>query len=360
MSFHRARRQFLHRSMAGARGMALLHLLNRDLDGAAALRSSAAQQISGEKVRTARIVSGNLVVTFRDNAYSPRILSGVESLIHLKDAPEFNAFDPDSVGAAAGLNFEHIISGHPDPANRFTPRYGRYSLFKLPDERSVTLVRSQEDCPWAVSSTLKYTVSPPHYIDLEFRCTAHEPELFGKRGYAILFFASYMNNVAEVPIHFRGTDQRGGSEEWIAADASEPHRDWDRGGTYRCAGADDVSFDENHNFKLNLWSYDQPSFTKPFWYGRAARGMVFQMMFDRACTSQDEVRFSLFKFKLPRLPRPAWDFQYVIHKVEKNKDYGFRARAVWKAFVSPEDCLGEYENFQRFLAATSPVSKPAV
>ena len=165
MSFHQARRQFLHGSMTGAGGLTLLDLLKRDLDGAVALRASAAQQISIEKVRSAKIVSGNLAVTFRDNSYSPRILSGVESLVHLKDAPDFNAFDPDSVGAAAGLNFEHIISGHSDPANRFTPRYGRYSLFKLPDGRSVILVRSQEDCPWAVSSTLKYTVSPPHYID---------------------------------------------------------------------------------------------------------------------------------------------------------------------------------------------------
>lgn len=360
MSFHQARRQFLHGSMIGAGALTLLDLLKRDLRGAVALTAPAAQQISIEKVRTARIVSGNLAVNFRDNSYSPRILSGVESLVHLKDAPDFNAFDPDTVGAAAGLNFEHIISGHPDPANRFTPRYGRYSLFKLPDGRSVILVRSQEDCPWAVSSTLKYTVSPPHYIDLEFRCRAHEPELFGKRGYAILFFANYMNNVAEVATHFRGVNQRGGSEEWIAADASEPHLDWDRGGTYRCAEADDVSYDENHNFKLNLWSYDQPRFTKPFWYGRTARGMVFQMMFDRGCTSQDQIRFSLFRFKLPRFPRPAWDFQYVIHKVEKGKEYGFRARVVWKTFASADDCLGEYETFQRFIAATAPISKPTV
>jgi hypothetical protein len=51
----------------------------------------------------------------------------------------------------------------------------------------------------------------------------------------------------------------------------------------------------------------------------------------------------LFKFKLPRLPRPAWDFQYVLRKLERGKEYGFKARLVWKKFVSPEDCLKEYE-----------------
>src|SRR5688572_21129266 len=110
MSFDRARRQFLRCSITGAGGMALLP--NRNLGGVASFRPPTAPQISGEKVRTAKIASGNLAVTFRDNSYSPRILSGVESLIHLKDASDFNAFDPDSLGAAAGLNFEHIISGH--------------------------------------------------------------------------------------------------------------------------------------------------------------------------------------------------------------------------------------------------------
>jgi hypothetical protein len=85
--------------------------------------------------------------------------------------------------------------------------------------------------------------------------------------------------------------------------------------------------------------------------------MVFQMMFDRGCTSQDEIRFSLFKFKLPRFPRPAWDFQYVIRKVEKSKEYGFRARVVWKTFVSADDCVSEYEEFQRLLATSEPAPK---
>jgi hypothetical protein len=179
MSLHPARRQFLYRSMTGIGGIALLDLLNHSLDGAMASWPATEQQVSGEKVHAARIVSGDLAIVFRDNSYSPRILSGVESLVHVKNAPDFNAFDPDTIGAAARLNFEHIISGHADPANSFTPRHGRYSLFKLPDERSVTLVRGKEDCPWKISSTLTYTVTAPHYIDLEFRCVAHEARLSG-------------------------------------------------------------------------------------------------------------------------------------------------------------------------------------
>lgn len=71
--------------------------------------------------------------------------------------------------------------------------------------------------------------------------------------------------------------------------------------------------------------------------------MALTLMFDKSHTPLDEIRFSLFKFKLPKFPRPAWDFQYVIRQIEEQREYGFRARVVWKTFVSPEDCLAEYD-----------------
>ena len=77
--------------------------------------------------------------------------------------------------------------------------------------------------------------------------------------------------------------------------------------------------------------------------------MVFLILFDRGFTAEDEVRFSLFKFKVPRRPRPAWDFQYVIHKVEKDRTYGFNGRLIWKKFISPEDCHEEYRRWQSTL-----------
>ena len=53
------------------------------------------------------------------------------------------------------------------------------------------------------------------------------------------------------------------------------------------------------------------------------------------------MRFSLFKLKPPA--RTAWDFQYVVHHVEEQKEYRFRAREVWKKWLGPEDCLRECE-----------------
>jgi len=299
----------------------------------------------GEPAATVKIERGDLSVLFRDNSESPGVLSGVDSLFNTRDAPGFDAYDPDSKGASAGLNFEHIISGHRDAANAFAPRLHRYTLYRLPDARSVVLERRREDDPWSVSSTMKYTVTEPHYIDLEFECVPHDAGRFGKRGYAIFFWANYMNEVADVPIRFRGVAGPGSPETWIAADGPPGHPDWNQGGTYRHVRAAPLEYDDDHNFKLNSWSYDRPRYTKPFYFGRAARDMVFLIMFDRGWTHEDEIRFSIFKFKLGTFPRPAWDFQYVIHRVEENRRYGYRARVVWKKFVSADDCLREYEDW---------------
>src|SRR5262245_61407919 len=70
-------------------------------------------------VPRAAITEGNLKVVLRDNARSPKVLSGLASLFHQHDAPTFDAFDPDSPGASAGLNFEHIISGHKNAHKAF-------------------------------------------------------------------------------------------------------------------------------------------------------------------------------------------------------------------------------------------------
>lgn len=294
---------------------------------------------------TVRVRRGELSALFRDNARSPAMLSGVDSLFHLTDAPGFDAFDPHALDASAGLNFEHIISGHRDPSNAFAPRHGPYALRPRPDGRSVELVRRAEDDPWGMASVLRYTVREPHYLDVDFRCHARDARRFGPRGYAVLFFASYMNDVADIGLHFLGVDAPGGEEHWIRADAPEGHPHWRSGGTYRHADAPPLGYDDEHDFTLNLWSYDAPRYTRPLYYGLAGKGMVYLVMFDRAYTPDDEVRFSLFKFKVPVAPRPAWDWQYVIHRVEPGREYGFRARVVWKRFVSPEDCLDEYRRW---------------
>ena len=311
--------------------------------------SLVARDAAGRRVETLELQAGNLSIVLRDNSNSPKILSGLDSLFDRKNAPDFDAFDPNDQGASAGLNFEHIISGHSNRANAFTPRHGRYELHRLADGASAMLIRQAEDEPWALESSFKYTVRAPNAVDFEFQCRALKPELFREHGYAVLFFANYMNDVADVALHFRGVRAPDKSEEWIRADAPPGHRDYNQGGTYRSLPAQDLQYDTDHNFELNLWSYDYPRFTQPFYYGLASNGMVFILMFDRMHTEEDEIRLSLFKFKVPRRPRPAWDFQYVIHKVAEDRRYGFKGRLIWKKFTSATDCQEEYRKWRSAL-----------
>ena len=305
-------------------------------------------------VENAEIDHGQLRVLFRDNSRSPQVLSGAAALLHREAAPRFDAFDPDSPGASAGLNFEHVISGHRSANNKFTPRHGPYRLERNGGAPQVRLVRDAADSPWNLSSTLTYTLVAPAYVDVDFRCQAHDASHFGPRGYAVLFFANYMNDMEQVALHFLGTTDDSSQQRWIAADAPPGHADYNGGGTYRHVAAPTLQYDDDHDFTLNLWSYDSPRFTLPFYYGRAANGMVLIMMFDRAHTARDEIRFSLFKFKLHEFPRPALDWQYVIHRVDEARQYGFRARLVWKKFVSAEDCLHEYERWASALPPDRP------
>ena len=302
----------------------------------------------GEPVRAATIIAGDLSAEFRDNSGSPDVLSGMGHLFHTKAAADFDAIDTHTTRSLAGLNFEHIISGHSDPANWFAPRKGPCTLYRGKGKDSVVLVRKVQDDPWAIESTMTYTVTAPHYIDFEFRCRARDVERFGKRGYAALLWANYINDVEDMAMHFIGVTEPGGKDGWISADPPPTHPDYIAGGTYRSLAAPALEYDADHNAKLNLWSYDYPRITKPFYYGRAARGMTVILMFDKLYSPEDEIRFSLFRaIGADRALRPAWDFQYVIHPVEAGKEYGYRGRFVWKSFVSPEDCLREYETWAK-------------
>ena len=316
---------------------------------ATAAPPSRADDDSWQPCETAAIEHGELAALFRDNSNSPRVLSGVGALFNVRHAPGFDAFDPDSPGASAGLNFEHIIAGHASKNNRFAPRHQKYALARAADRPVVRLVRDERDDPWRVSSTLVYTLVEPYYIDLEFRCRARDASLFGERRYAVFFFANYMNDVDQIALNFLGHERAGDREHWIAADAPAGHADYNGGGTYRHIDAPPLEYDADHDFKLNLWSYDWPRFTKPFYFGRAAHGMTLIMMFDKTY-DDDEIRMSLFKFKVRKFPRPAFDWQYVIHRVDSEREYGFRARLAWKPFVDADDCRQEYERWAAELA----------
>jgi hypothetical protein len=54
------------------------------------------------------------------------------------------------------------------------------------------------------------------------------------------------------------------------------------GGTYRHVAAPALEYDADHSIKLNVWSYEYPRFTLPFYYGRAEPRTALVLMLVRA------------------------------------------------------------------------------
>jgi hypothetical protein len=329
---------------------------------AAANGAGVAAGLAGPARHEVRLCAGRLAAVFRDNARSPGLVSGIALLENRHEAPGINAFDASIPPASTGLNFEHVTSGHVTPDALFSPRHGPYSLRPLADGRSVVFERRAEDSPWGLASTTRVSLVAPHALDIEFRCRAQDAARFGEHGWALLFWANYMRSAPELALHFPGVvapdpaDLDEARETWIPAFAPNVHPRWAGGGTYRALRAAPLDYDERHPAELVLWSYDVPRITRPLFYGLAPDGMALIVMFDRLWSPEDEIRFSLFCFKDDLPPPPARDFQYVIRHIESGREYGYRARMIWKRFVSEADCLVEYE---RWLAALQRVSEPA-
>ena len=76
--------------------------------------------------------------------------------------------------------------------------------------------------------------------------------------------------------------------------------------------------------------------------------MVYIMMFDQ----KEPIRFAMWNFIRdaegnPDTHSPAWDWQYVIRQPVLNKEYGYRARIVYKPYVGRKDVIDEYEGWLR-------------
>ena len=152
-------------------------------------------------------------------------------------------------------------------------------------------------------------------------------------------------------MHFRGVDAEDSAEHWITAEGAARARRLQRRRDVSSSRRAPLEYDAEHNAKLNLWSYDDPRFTKPFYYGQTMKNMVFMLMFDQAPRRRGRDSFQPVQVQAHKLPRPAWDWQYVIHHVEAGREYGFRARLVWKQYRNADDCLDEYERWRQKLTA---------
>jgi hypothetical protein len=280
---------------------------------------------------------GELTATFVTNeAYGPehrRGYNGIAELYHT--AQDSSVFVP----SYSGFNLEHIFGG--DSLEQVVePRRHPMELFQTENGE---IILYQSSTPLSnVESVTIFTMEPPHYIDVTFRCIIRD-ETFFRHGYAGLFWASYIQKPKNRRIYFKGTDPNRTQPDWIAA-FSELHGNRS---THR-SNEDTLQLYFAPDFNVPLAKdYSEYRYSSPFYYGRF-HNMVLAFLFE----PEDDtiIRFSQSPTGGGEA-NPAWDFQFIIPDPEPNTQYSFRARLIYKPFVSADDIETEYRDWKAKLVS---------
>jgi hypothetical protein len=260
--------------------------------------------------------------------------NGVWSLHHAKGTRSL------FVPGIAGLNLEHLVTGEhlEDSKTFFEPRHAPMTLTRISENEAEL---HQPPTPtFRVESWTRFRLVAPHYLEMDFRCRAHEA-LF-PRGYLSLFWASYMNAPADKSLYFLGglDDQKDlwtqFCTQWHNDQSTVRNRDDHFEMTFPEGGRDAL-------FK----SLSRFRFDRPFFYGHFD-DLVWIVMFDRS----EGIRFTHSPSgggvnAALQTTNPAWDFQFLIQKPEVMKEYGFKVRTALRPQCSRSEVLAEYDQWKK-------------
>ena len=279
---------------------------------------------------------GDLTAVIGDNAGEGEHkagYNGVWSLRHKRSTR--GLFVPPYVG----LNHEHIFNGdaEDEPGVFFEPRVAPMTFKKLADDEAEL---HQPPTPtFHLESWTRFKLVPPHYIDMSYRCVAHQ-HVF-QRGYIGLFWASCINAPDDKSMYFFG-GLEGQAAGWTQL-CTQKHDDES---TVRHR-ADKLELTFREGAKPALFRSLSPlRFDVPLFYGRFD-DLIWIVMFDRA----EGIRFAHSPSgggsNSERMTtNPAWDFQFIIPNYEVLKEYGFKLRAVFRPRCSREDVMKEYRRWR--------------
>lgn len=273
------------------------------------------------------VENGDIKAIFVDNSeIKPHHRAGYNGIAQLYHARQDSGI---FVPSFAGFNLEHIFGGD-SLVQLFEPRLHPMTLYR---KSANEVLLYQAPTPLSgVESLTSFSVVSPHYIDITFECIFHNTAFFS-HDYAGLFWASYIDDPGDKKIYFKGrAHERSDSMAWIPA-WSPKHGD---SSTHKGVDDDhDFYFADNFNARLasNFSAY---RYSEPYFFGRY-KDMVLAFLFD----GPGVIRFSQSPTGGGQL-NPAWDFQYLIPSPESGKKYSFKARMVYKPFVSENDITEEY------------------
>jgi hypothetical protein len=261
--------------------------------------------------------------------------NGVWSLTHRSEPA--NLFVP----AVAGLNFEHIFDGDKRDTDNsrkifFEPRHAPMTLKKI---SAAEAELHQAPTPtYHLESWTRFKLSAPHYLDMTFRCKPTQHAF--AHGYIGLFWASYINAPEDRSIYFR----QGRMWQQLCS-----QRHYDESTVRHKDDQVQLKFSDGLGDALyrNLSAL---RFDEPFYYG-LFRKQIYLILFDRTAG----IRFTHSPSggginKEMQTANPAWDFQYLLPRYEVNKEYGFRARVVYRERCERAEVLREYEKWRKSLS----------
>ena len=274
---------------------------------------------------------GDLTAVIGDNeAYQGHRAgyNGVHRLTHRTN--------PNSLFTVTGLNLEHIFDGDQDLRGDtkvlFEPRNFPMTLTKISDSEAE--LHQDETPTFHLESWTRFRIVGPHYIDVTFRCKPCQ-HVF-KHGYIGLFWASYIDAPENKSIYFRD----------------------DKGWVQLCAQTDSnqstvVPVDNKIELKFTpetremLYKNFSPlRFSDPLYYGLFGTHQYI-LMFDRA----DGIRFahSPSAGGPPSATEVAWDWQFIIPTYDVLREYGYRARVVYRERCSRPEVLEEFRTWRAAL-----------
>lgn len=285
---------------------------------------------------------GDLTATIGDNAADEEHragYNGVWSLTHAS-AGARSVFVP----GIAGLNLEHVFDGEHDvpPDVFFEPRRWPMTFARVSEAEAEL---HQPPTPtFHVESRTRFTLAPPHYLDMIFRCVP-EQHVF-RRGYMGVFWASYIDGPEDKSMYFLGVPDgapAGTASTWMQL-CTPRHND---SSTVR--HVDDkvaLTFRDGHREALYR-SLSPLRFDLPLFYGHID-DLVWVVMFDRTAGLRLTHSPSGGGFNEPRrTTNPAWDFQLIVPEPEVMTEYTIRVRTVLRPRCGREEILREYEEWKR-------------
>jgi hypothetical protein len=200
-------------------------------------------------------------------------------------------------------------------------------------------LHQKESPTFHLESWTRFKLVAPHYIDITFRCKPLQ-HVFS-HGYIGLFWASYIDDPENKSIYFR--DDKG----WVQL-CTQTHDDQ----------STVVSVDNKIELKFRpqtretLYKNFSPlRFSDPVYYGLFGTHQYI-LMFDRT----EGIRFSHSPSAggPPSTTEVAWDWQFIIPTYEVLREYGYRARVVYRERCSRAEVLNEFRTWKASLAKEPP------